>query len=85
MYRLELRPSAAKDLDRLRGEIFQRVKAALVALRNDPRPAGCIKLAGEGGWRIREGDWRVIYDIDDGAQVVTVLRVKHRKDAYREF
>ncbi len=83
MYRLELRPSAAKDLDRLRGETWERVKAALLALRNDPRPAGRLKLAGEGGWRIREGDWRVIYDSDDGAQLVTVLRVKHRRDAYR--
>ncbi len=85
MYRLKLKPSAEKDLDRLRGETWQRVKNALVALRNEPRPAGCIKLAGDEGWRIRVGDWRAIYDIDDAAQVVTVLRVKHRKDVYRDF
>lgn len=85
MYRLDLRPSAEKDLDRLQGETWQRVKTALKDLRADPRPAGCVKLAGGEGWRIRIGDWRAIYDIDDGAHVVTVLRVKHRKDAYREF
>ena len=51
----------------------------------DPRPAGGVKLAGDEGWRIREGDWRAIYDIDQAAQVVTVLRVKHRKDVYRTF
>ena len=85
MYRLELRPSVEKDLDRLQGETWQRVKTALKDLREDPRPAGCVKLSGGEGWRIRVGDWRAIYDIDDGAQLVTVLRVKHRKDVYREF
>lgn len=85
MYRLELRPSAARDLDRLRGETWERVKAALLELREDPRPAGCVKLTGGGGWRVRVGDWRAIYDIDDGAQVVTVLRVKHRRDVYRDL
>jgi mRNA interferase RelE/StbE len=85
VYRLELRPSAAKDLDRLRGEPWERIKAALSALRTDPRPAGCVKLAGAGSWRVRVGDWRMIYDIDDGAQVVTILRVKQRKDVYRDF
>lgn len=85
MYRLELKPSAAKDLDRLPGETWQRVKAALTALRTDPRPAGCVKLAGGEGWRIRVGDWRALYDIDDGAQVVTILRVKHRRDVYRNL
>ena len=85
MYRLEMRPSAEKDLDRLQGETWQRVRTALKALRENPRPAGCVKLAGGEGWRIREGDWRAIYDIDDAAQVVTILRVKHRKDVYRDF
>jgi mRNA interferase RelE/StbE len=69
----------------LQGETWQRVKTALKGLREAPRPAGCVKLAGGEGWHIRIGDWRAIYDIDDGAQLVTVLRVKHRKDVYREF
>lgn len=83
MYKLELKPSAAKDLDRLQGDTWQRVKAALLALRDDPRPAGCTKLRGGEGWRIRVGDWRAIYDIDDAGQVVLILRVKHRQDVYR--
>lgn len=85
MHRLSIKPSAEKDLDRLHGEIWQRVKAALLGLRDDPRPAGGVKPAGEGGWRIRVGDWRAIYDIDDAAQEVTILRVKHRKDVYRDL
>lgn len=84
MYRVELKPSARKDLDRLTGDAWERIKEKLLALRDDPRPPGCTKLAGnEGAWRVRVGDWRVIYDIDDASRVVTVLRVKHRRDGYR--
>jgi mRNA interferase RelE/StbE len=83
VYRLLIKPSAEKDLDRLRGETWQWVKGALLALRENPRPPGCARLAG-GGWRIRIGEMRAIYDIDDGDQTVTVLRVKHRRDAYRD-
>jgi mRNA interferase RelE/StbE len=85
MYRLELKPSATKDLDRVQGTTWQRIKSALLALRNEPRPAGCIKLSGAESWRIRVTDWRVIYDIDDTKQLITVLRVKHRRDAYRDL
>jgi len=82
VYQLRLKPSAEKDLDRLQGELWQRTKEALLGLRTNPRPPGCVKLAG-GSWRIRIGDWRAIYDIDDTAQTVTVLRVKHRRDVYK--
>ncbi len=84
MYRLLLKPKAQKDLDRLRGETWERVREALLALRQDPRPRGCIKLR-TGAWRIRIGDYRATYDIDDTERTVTVLRVRHRRDIYREF
>jgi mRNA interferase RelE/StbE len=79
-----LKPRAEKDLDRLRGETWERVRNALLALRQDPRPRGCIKLR-TGAWRIRIGDYRATYDIDDTERTVTVLRVRHRRDIYREF
>jgi mRNA interferase RelE/StbE len=85
MYRLDLKPSAARDLDRVQGTTWQRLKSALLALRDEPRPPGCIRLSGAESWRIRVGDWRVIYDIDDADQLITVLRVKHRRDAYRDL
>jgi mRNA interferase RelE/StbE len=85
MYRLELKPSAARDLDRVQGAIWQRIRSALLALRDEPRPPGCIKLSGVESWRIRVGDRRVIHDIDDANQLITVLRVKHRRDAYRDL
>ncbi len=85
VYRLRIKPSAEKDLERLRGETWQRVRDALSELRNNPRPAGCVKLTDSPSWRIRIGDWRAVYDIDDGAQIVTILRIKHRKDVYRDL
>jgi mRNA interferase RelE/StbE len=84
VYKLGIKPSAEKDLDRLRGETWQRVLDAITALLTQPRPSGHAKLKGPGGsFRIRIGDYRVIYDIDDGEQTVTILRVKHRRDVTR--
>ena len=84
MYQIELKSSARKDLDRLTGDAWQRVREKLLALRDDPRPPGCTKLTGsQNVWRLRVGDWRVIYEIDDAARLVTILRVKHRRDVYR--
>jgi mRNA interferase RelE/StbE len=53
------------------------------ALSADPRPEGASKLEARDGWRIRAGDYRIIYEIDDGAGTVTVLHVGHRRDVYR--
>lgn len=84
MYTLLIKPSAERDLRRLPGSIFQRINEKILALRDDPRPVGSRKLTGElEGWRVRVGDYRIIYQIDDKAQTVTIVRVKHRRDVYR--
>lgn len=49
----------------------------------NPRPSGCLKLTGRNGWRIRGGDYRIIYEIDDKQEMVTVLHIGHRRDVYR--
>ena len=86
MYRLRLSSSGQRDLDRLQGSAWQRVRDALNALGQTPRPRGCLKLRGGGAtYRIRIGDYRAIYDVDDAAQTVTVLRVKHRREAYKNL
>ncbi len=69
--------------DRLQGDIFDRVRDAFRALRENPRPPGYLKLENDDAYRVRIGDYRAIYDIDDSAQTVVVLRVEHRRDAYR--
>ena len=84
MYEILLERRAERDLKRLPADIFQRVVAAMQSLANDPRPPGCKKLAGsENDWRIRVGDYRVLYEIGDRVKVVRVLRVRHRRDVYR--
>jgi len=84
MYRVLLERAAEKDLSRLSSEIHDRVIAAIRALANNPRPPGCRKLAGsKNDWRIRVGDYRVVYEIADAIRVVRVNRVRHRREVYR--
>lgn len=84
MYRLLITASAEKDLRKLSASLFQRMNEHILALRDDPRPAGALKLAGNlAGWRIRVGDYRILYLIDDTAHTVTLARVKHRREVYR--
>lgn len=84
MHRLLLSPRAQKNLDRLVRDTWQRVREVLTSLSHTPRPKGCVKLSTE-AWRIRVGDIRVLYDIDDKARTVEVLRIKHRRDIYRRL
>ena len=72
-----------KELARLPAGEYERMRDAIAALGQEPRPAGCRKLAGREGWRIRVGDYRAIYEIDDVQHKVTVLDVGHRRDVYR--
>ena len=84
MYALLIARSAEQDLRRLPRALFERVNERILSLRDDPRPHGVRKLVGtlEGG-PVRVGDHRILYQIDDDGQTVTVIRVKHRREAYR--
>ncbi len=73
---------AQKELGGLPKADYGRVRDAVAALADDPRPLGCKKLVGRDGWRIRAGDYRVIYEIDDAAEKITVLHIGHRRDVY---
>jgi mRNA interferase RelE/StbE len=73
---------AQKELADLPKADYERVRDALAALEENPRPTGCKKLAGREGWRIRAGDYRAIYEIDDAQKNVTVLHIGHRRDIY---
>lgn len=74
---------AQKELARLPPIAYERVKAAIFKLSENPRPRECRKLTGREGWRVKVGDYRVIYEIDDERQIVTVFHVGHRRDVYR--
>ena len=82
-YSVELKPSASKELDQLPTKLMQRIFQRLNSLTVDPRPLGCKKLkGGEHEWRIRIGDYRVVYTIDDTNLQVDVTRIRHRGKVY---
>ena len=84
MYQVLLERSAERDLRRLPADVHDRVIEAIRALAGDPRPPGCRKLAGsKNDWRIRTGDYRIVYEIADAGRIVRVPRVRHRRDVYR--
>jgi mRNA interferase RelE/StbE len=81
-YTVLILPSAQKQLSKLPSTIATRIEDKLLELEHDPRPPGCKKLRGRDAWRIRIGDYRAIYEIDDGRLVVTVVAVGHRREVY---
>lgn len=82
-YAVEVQRSARKQLQRLPAVAQEQVLDALAALGDMPRPPGCSKLTGRDAWRVRVGDYRIIYEILDDKRIVVVVVVAHRKEAYR--
>ena len=82
-YTVEIKRSAEKELDALPSRVANRILARLVALGGDPRPVGSKKLSGEDRFRIRVGDYRVLYEIDEAVRMVIVVAVGHRREVYR--
>lgn len=82
-YRVLIKPSAAKDLDKLPVNVAARIATKIESLSRIPRPPGIKKLEGEPTrWRIRVSDWRVIFAIDDVRRVVDIIYIRHRSKAY---
>lgn len=83
-YRIEWRNSTRRDLRRIAREHVSRIIAAVDALAYEPRPAGCTKLSGsERAYRIRVGDYRIIYEVFDDTVYVEIVKVGHRRDVYQ--
>jgi mRNA interferase RelE/StbE len=83
-YQILLAKSASRELERLPAKIQERIIEALESLQSNPRPKGCKKLVGSASlWRIRSGDYRIIYEINDDKRIVDVNAIRHRSDAYR--
>jgi len=83
MYRIIIERRAAKEIECLPNDIIQRIADTIKNLKFNPRPHGSKKLIGEVGWRVRIGDYRILYTIADSQKLITIYRVKHRKEAYR--
>ena len=85
-YQVEITPSAQRDFKRLPHEIVRRVDAAILALEENPRPSGCVKLEGsDSDYRVRIGDYRILYEVNDAKKFVTIAHVRKRSDAYRRW
>lgn len=83
MYGLKILPAAQKDLERLHDKIFNKIKNEIISLSDNPRPCGTLKLTNEDGYRMRIGDYRVLYRIDEKIKEIFIYRIKHRREAYR--
>ncbi len=83
MYQLSLNNSVQKQLDKISYNEVKRISSKLLQLTHNPRPAGCKKLHSEKGYRMRIGDYRILYEIDDRRKTVTIFKIAHRKDVYR--
>ena len=83
LYRVIIERRAAKEIESLPNEIIQAVTDAIKNLKSNPRPQGVKKLIGEEGWRIRIRDYRILYIIDDSQRLISIYRVKHRREVYR--
>lgn len=83
-YRIEVTPAAQRDLKALPRDVLKRVDAKILALADNPRPSGSRLLRGqERLFRVRVGDYRIVYQIEDDRLVILVVRVRHRGKAYR--
>jgi len=84
VYEVYLERAAERDLKRLLPADFERIITSIKNLSENPRPPSCRKITGsKRDWRIRIGEYRVIYEIDEKAKAVKVMRVRHRREAYR--
>lgn len=84
-YRVDILPQASKSLAKLGSDLGERIYRALKELAKNPRPAGVKKMSGKEAWRIRVGDYRVIYEIHDGLLLILVIEIGHRRDIYRSL
>jgi mRNA interferase RelE/StbE len=81
-YKITIKPSALKELNGIPKKILQQIVKRIGQLASNPRPIGCKKLSGQERYRIRQGDYRVVYGISDSLKTVDIVKVAHRRDVY---
>jgi len=84
MFVVKIVRSAQKSLQRVTGSDYDRIKNVIYSLSKEPRPHGCKKLIGRDAWRVRTGNYRIIYEIRDRELVVLIIHIGHRKDIYKQ-
>ncbi|MCK4766020.1 MAG: type II toxin-antitoxin system RelE/ParE family toxin [Candidatus Aminicenantes bacterium] len=84
-YKIYFRGSVSKDVEKIPKKDLKRILKRIESLARDPRPLGCEKLSGQERYRIRQGNYRVVYSIQDWELTVWVIKVGHRRDIYRKL
>jgi len=79
-YDVFIKPSAVKELDKINKKDLRRITNRISGLSNEPRPTGCERLSGEDKYRLRQGNYRIVYSIDDGSGTIVVVKVGHRQE-----
>ena len=82
-YSVYIKRSAEKELDRLDDKSHERLLERILQLKENPRPEGSIKLGGQENYRIRNGEFRAVYSVDDANKIVEVIKIANRKDIYK--
>ncbi|MFZ0768435.1 MAG: type II toxin-antitoxin system RelE/ParE family toxin [Acidimicrobiales bacterium] len=82
-YRIEFRPAALREIRRIDRSVQPRIQGAIALLARDPRPPASRPLRGRPGYRLRVGDYRIIYRIDDGILLIVVVTIGHQRDVYQ--
>ena len=86
LYELFIERRAEKDLKKVDASLFSLIVEKIKSLSENPHPAGSRKLSGsQNDWRIRIGDYRVLHEIDNKARTIKIMRVKHRREVYRDY
>lgn len=83
VYKISIKPTALKDLDSLPDKEVKKIAKRLLQLKENPRPIGVQKLSSDEGYRIRIGNYRILFEVNDESQIIFVYRIKHRKDVYK--
>lgn len=82
-YSVAIKRSAERELRRIPRQDLRRVVTRIQGLAREPRPPGCEKMSGEERYRVRQGDCRIVYAVDDEARIVEVVKIGHRREVYR--
>ena len=84
-YKIEFKKSAVKELKSIPDKDIKKIITKINSLKENPRPDGCIKLTGKEQYRVRQGNYRILYSIEEDKLIIFVVKIGHRKDIYREL
>lgn len=82
-YSVLIKPSAVKELEKINKKDARRITQRIIGLSENPKPEGCEKLSGEDKFRLRQGNYRIVYSVEDRTKIVVVVKIGHRREVYR--